>query len=586
MQLIQNLSAPTLLGARADHFEQSQADYFRNALDGDRQALLKVKPSTFVRFGIYVRVVDEGKPPRMEKFSFAERGYLRRVYDTPSKRVLLKCGRQVEKSTSLGNIILAYCCILAGFQTLFVSPSRDQTYTFSRDRLKEPTETSTELLAWLDQRLADSVALKKFMNRSQITLRYAFHNADRVRGIPADMIMLDEIQDIYIDHIPVILECASHSPYKIYRFSGTPKSLDNAIEYYWAERSTQNEWVVPCHRHGIPSAGSSAVYWNVLGEKNLGKDGLICESCGGSIDPRNPESKWAKTGNPKAHEDPFEGYRIPQLMVPWIPWDEILDKYEHYSRPRFYNEVLGLSYDSGTRPLVRADIIQNCDETIRMFDEEWIRQFRQLLGTVPVYAGIDWGTGEQSHTVISLGTYIGSYFTIFYVHRFAGVESEPQEQLALIKGLVRSWGIRLVGVDYGGGFYQNDELIRAFGAARVHKYQYLAPAKKVSWDDRLRRWLVHRSEVMSDVFNAIKRGNVFRFPKWEEFEDPYAKDMLNIFSEYNEHRRMNEYKRSPGSTDDTFHSIVYCFLASMIDRPRPDVIAPQRTMGLAAKDVR
>lgn len=566
-----------LLFSTGDHFDSQQLDYFKNALAGDVQDLLKVKPTTFVRFGIYVRVVEEGRPPRMEKFSFAERRYLRRVYDTPSKRVLLKCGRQVEKSTSLGNIILAYSCILSGFQTLFVSPSRDQTFTFSRDRLKEPTETSAELRAWLDQRLADSVALKKFMNRSQITLRYAFHNADRVRGIPADMIMLDEIQDIYLDHIPVILECASHSPYKIYRFSGTPKSLDNAIEYYWTERSTQNEWVVPCHRHGIPSTKSRGLYWNVLGEKNIGKKGLICESCGQSIDPRNPESMWASTGQPRAAEEPYEGFRIPQLMVPWIPWNEILDKYEDYSRPRFYNEVLGMSYDSGTRPLVRADIIQNCDDEIRMFDEEWMKNFKRVLGTVPVYAGVDWGTGENSYTVLSLGTYIGGFFTIFYVHRFTGVESEPQEQLALIKGLVRSWGIRLIGVDYGGGFYQNDELIRAFGQVRVHKYQYLAPNKKVSWDDRLRRWLVHRSEVMSDVFNAIKRGNVFRFPRWEDFEDPYAKDMLNIFSEYNEHRRLNEYKRSPGATDDAFHSILYCFLVSMIDRPRPDVIAPQRS---------
>ena len=84
---------------------------------------------------------------------------------------------------------------------------------------------------------------------------------------------------------------------------------------------------------------------------------------------------------------------------------------------------------------------------------------------------------------------------------------------------------------------------------------------------------------MSDVFNAIKRRNVFRFPNWNQFELPFASDMLNIFSEYNEQTRMNEYKKSPNCTDDTFHSILLCFLASMIENPRPDVIAPNASPG-------
>jgi hypothetical protein len=86
--------------------------------------------------------------------------------------------------------------------------------------------------------------------------------------------------------------------------------------------------------------------------------------------------------------------------------------------------------------------------------------------------------------------------------------------------------------------------------------------------------MVHRSEVMSAIFNAIKRGNVFEFPRWAEFNDPYGQDMLNIFSEYNEKLRMIQYGHTAGKTDDTFHSILYCFLASMVMRPRPDIIAP------------
>ncbi len=98
----------------------------------------------------------------------------------------------------------------------------------------------------------------------------------------------------------------------------------------------------------------------------------------------------------------------------------------------------------------------------------------------------------------------------------------------------------------------------------------------MKWDDGLKRYLVNRTEVMSDIFNAIKKRSVFRFPMWEQFQNPFGNDFLNIFSEFNEQRRENVYKKSPSSTDDSFHAILLCFLASMTDRPRPDVIAPMR----------
>lgn len=560
---------PRAQRTRLTEFEPPKGSLFSNAVKVDGNEVFFTKPSDFAEFGITVRVTEEDKPPRMENFSFAERKYLKPVYNTQSRRVLLKCGRQVEKSTSLGNICLAYACILPGFNILFVSPSQDQTRTFSRDRLKDPMETSDILKVWTDQKLADSVMLKQFLNRSKITLRYAFHNADRTRGIPADMILLDEIQDIYLDHIPVILECASHSPYKLLRFSGTPKSLDNAIEYYWTNMSTQNEWVVPCERH-------APWYWNVLGEKNIQKKGLSCAKCGELINPIHDKAQWASMAKPKISE-PYEGFRIPQLMVPWVSWPEILDKYEHYPRPRFNNEVLGLSFDTGTRPLTRQNVIDCCDPRFRMSDPEVMKKLMTGLTNIPVYAGIDWGAGgEHSFTVLTLGAYIDSKFTVFFVHRFAGQDAEPDRQIAIIKKIVRAWGVRRIGVDFGGGWWPNDDLIRTFGMGRVFRYQYAAPKKKVMWDDGLRRWMVNKAEVMADIFSAIKRGTVFAFPCWEDFEEPFSRDLLNIFSEYNDRTNRNQFNKAPGTTDDTFHSIIYCILASMPEYPRPDIILPQQ----------
>ena len=395
---------------------------------------------------------------------------------------------------------------------------------------------------------------------------------------------IDELQDILVDNIPIIEQCTFHSPpqYRLFMYSGTPKTEDNTIAHYWSEFSTQNEWIVPCERHGTPNDKSSW-HWNILTEANIGPKGLICDRCHSPIDAAHPEAKWAAM-NPVRESNrekvTFEGYRIPQIMVPWVDWGEILTAQEQYPRAQFMNEKLGLSYDSGARPITKAELQACCQPHIRLGD---IEHFRRIVQGRAVYAGIDWGSGENTYTVISFGGYIGTgNFTIFYIHRFVGQDLDPQRQLDVISQMVSMLNARIIGVDYGGGFYQNDVLSRRFGPERVIKYQYNPrQKKKIYWEPSLRRYMCHRSEVMSDLFNALKR-RMIDLPNWDDFCDPYGQDILNIFVEYNDRLRINEYKHSPGKTDDSFHSILYCLLASMIQHPRPDIIQQPKDTGVPA----
>lgn len=554
--------------------------------------LVSVLPSEFTEFAV---MMPNKEKQTYQNFNFEHREYLRQVYDTSSKRTLLKCGRQVEKSTLLGNKLLSYSCIVTALNSLYVSPTNQQSKVFSQDRLKEPIETSAFLKSWTTTKLSDNVFLKKFINRSQITLRYAYMNADRCRGIPSDIVCIDELQDILTDNIPVIEETASHSELNIggekhkggiFMYSGTPKSLDNTIEIFWQQFSTQNEWVVPCHNHSIFTGDGkiTKVHWNILTEDHIGLESLICDKCGGKIVANDDMSCWAalnpdimRKGSPVYIPKPYEGYRIPQLMVPWIAHADILQKQKTYPRDRFYNEVLGLSYDSGLRPLTQQDVIDNCSQYLNMDDASLSRMRTQFLGAVPIYAGIDWGTAENTFTVLTLGTYIDGKFQCFYYRRFEGRDADPTTQMEEIIRTLTHWNVKRIGVDYGGGFWPNDQLTNHFGMLRVAKYQYSTPAEKVRWEDGLKRFLVNRTEVMSDIFNAIKRRDVLRFPNWPQFKSPFGSDFLNIFSEYNEQRRMIEYKKSPGATDDAFHCTLLCFLVSMLDHPRPDIIAPSLT---------
>lgn len=537
-----------------------------------------LKPSEFTTYAFWMprteKYVDElGEDSErviVDRFTFEGRKHLARCYDTPARRVLLFCGRQVEKSTLLGNIALCYMSLVPSYRALYVSPSATQTKTFSNDRIKEPIETSPVLKRFTTTMLSQNIFEKQFINRSKITLRYAYLNADRTRGIPSYLLEVDEFQDVLQDNIPVIEQCLSHAPISLKRqvYAGTPKSLDNHLEYYRANYSTQGEWMVPCDAHG----GETGRYWNILGEKNIGRKGLVCEKCHRLINPMHLDACWVQ----QVREAPWESYRIPQLMVPWVDWQgDILYNYEKYPREKFYNECLGISYDSGLRPLTTRQLREVCKEHITMSGEKTLEYYKDLSFNQAIFAGIDWGTGENTYTVIFLATYVDMKFRVFFAHRFVGEEVDPDVQIARIVELIRYFNVKYIGVDYGGGFDRNYKLIKEFGIQRVRRFQYLARSSrgKVVWNGKLQRWLVARTEVMSDIFNAIKRGKC-EFPKWKEFKEPFGQDMLNIFSEYNEQLKMIQYKHGVDKPDDSAHAFLYVWLASMFEHPRPDIIAP------------
>jgi len=530
-----------------------------------------VLPSQFTEFA--VRMPNK-LTNTLDPFSFEGRRYLKDIYDTPSRHVLLRCGRQVEKSTTLGNKILSFGALVPNSAPLYVSPSMLQTKEFSRERLTQVIRQSEILQAWFPfMYRQDSVLEKEMINGTKVRLRYAFLNADRVRGIPADYLMIDEIQNILVDNIPVIEQALSHSPYKLYLYAGTPLTVDNTIEQYWEKFSTQNEWVVPCT---CKASTIHKFHWNILGPKSIGLRGPICTNCGNIINPNHSAAHWVRMNTPLVTH-PFEGFRIPQIMVPWViadGWSEVLDFQKRYGQARFYNEVLGLSCESGSKPLTKTDILNNCRDY--EFSAEELVKLKSSIshGSTPIFCGIDWGQAGQTHTsytVLTLAAYINDRFRVFFIHRFEGNEIDPVIQLEKIIRIIDQWKPKIIACDYGSGFYQNRELLNRFGPTRVIQFQHAGQLRqKMKWEGSLKRFLLNRTEIMQDIFSAIKRGIYFDFPRYEIFE-PFAKDFLAIFAEYNHIRRLTEFKHSLGTQDDAFHSLLFCFMGSTIIFKRDDI---------------
>lgn len=533
--------------------------------------------------------IKDGDTGKVRLIAFDERKYLLRPYNTHRRKILFLTSRQTEKSTTLGNKIMALSGMRPNYTSLFVTPSAMQTTVFSRTRIDDIVDISPLLTAQAVPRGASqqgtwNILEKEWRNGSRIYLRYAFLNADRIRGLSVNAIFGDEIQDLLQDVMPVIEETASHHKNPIYVYSGTPKTFDNTIEHYWTNASTMSEWCIPCEHHGTPKDPASW-HWNVLGPKNLGLTGPICDKCGATINPEHPYAQWVEM-NPGAE---FEGFRICRLMVPWYfknkdKWGEILDAHNRYPKAQFLNEVMAISYDSGDKPITRIEVVNACDDKYRM-DEDQVEKLRE---SHELYAGIDWGTGTRAYSVMSVGGYVrgDSSFQILFSRRFDGQLVDPEPQMEEIIRLINKFRIKFIGADYGMGFWPNKKLTSIYGPRRIHQFQYAARStSKVVYKPKMHRYIVFRTPLMADIFTALKERKI-RLPAWEVYQKPHGNDILAIRSEYSDTMKMIKYDKPRGLTDDAFHSILYTMLASFFDHRRPDIIAPIQETNSASQAAR
>ena len=548
---------------------------------GQVKKRIHIKPHEWVSH--FVRIKN-GDTSQVENLEFSQRPYLHKPYDSHRRKILLVSSRQAEKSTTVANKLMAQSNMRALYTSLFVSPSAMQTTVFSKTRIDEIVEISPLLKAMKNHdQGAWNILEKSWVNRSKIYLRYAFLNADRIRGLSVNAIFGDEIQDLLQDVMPVIEESASHHKDPLFLYSGTPKTFDNTIEDYWSKHSTQNEWCVPCERHGTPNRPSTW-HWNILGPDNIDKKGVVCSKCKKLLVVEHPMARWVSM-RPGAE---WEGYRICRLMVPWFQteskWKEILDTRERYPTAQFHNEVLALSYDSGTKPLTQMDMRLACDDEVLM-DEEIVARLRS---SHELYMGIDWGEGTTSFTVVTMGGYTRSDdgFQILFSKRFTGPLSDPLQMMEEIHRLIGKFRPKYIGTDYGAGFHQNKQLSSKYGPARIHTFQYAAKqSAKFKYSPQMHKYIVFRSPVMADIFSAIKNCKI-RFPNWKQYKEPYVDDCLSIRSSYSNTQRQLVYDKTAGRADDTFHTVLYCFLASMLDHRRPDIIAPLQNANPAEEEAR
>jgi hypothetical protein len=497
---------------------------------------------------------------------FQDRTYLRGLYDLcrqypiGSRNQIWQTGRQVEKSTSQSGKSITLGAMIPAYKSLYVAPRFDQVTVFSSQRFKPMAEDSPELRPYVrPSKTLWQVGAKEFLNGSFYNFRSCYLSADGCRGITAHHLMIDEVQDILGDNIPVLEECQSHFGWDTglrYRtYAGTPKTNSNPLTRRY-NMSSQFEWMVLC---------THCKHWNFPDDKIIGRTRYECVKCHKEIYP-HLNGRWEPMN--RAALNKSWGFRIPQIVVPFKTHADILEKMTNptISRLKFFNETLGMPYDEGELVLTEADMRNASHDGGPMLT---LHQLKLLaLNGVNLFAGVDFGTGEgdsPSYTVLTIGHFEqDDKFKIRYMHRFIGTEIELSAQAGLIDRMLREAGVRMVMCDWGFGAQQIARMVHEYGWSfyrmpLVMQCMYVKSRKKATYDPSSHKYLVDRNQSMIDCIDAIKQRRV-RFFRYEELAD-FVPDFVTIFIEFSETYGTTKYEHV--DPDDSFHATNYAYMAAM-----------------------
>jgi len=481
-------------------------------------------------------VVLDGQP-----IAFDDRPYLPEIYAS-RRNMVLRCSRQTEKSTFLANKILYEACTRPGIRMLFVCPREEQAMLFARMRLLATLKASPYIRRTLLSR-PRNVTLSNlvFDNGSVLHVRAAYNSADASRGITADLLLVDEFQDIAAGNLPVLQETLSHGNQTRTILTGTPKLAENHLEEMFGQ-STANEWTLQCAgcQQGV-----------ILDERALGPRGLACPHCAAPLDPQT--GRWVPR-HPEARC--WDGYWIGHPMVPWLGYDDILERQRTYDIGRFKNEVLGLPTTVGDCVVTRAELEACCR------DEPMCDSRNDLPRTVrgQLVAGIDWGGGARSRTVLAIGYMDAGYiFRVCRLERFPATE-DPTFVVDSIARRLGQFQIRLVAADGGGnGHVLNRQLCDKLKLSNgMFAILYSASDLEPRRDGLLWKWTVHRSASIGAMITRIKR-QTFLFPRLAESAS-YLDEFACELAEYDDVMRTIKYTHPSTKPDDALHACNYALL--------------------------
>lgn len=461
-------------------------------------------------------------------------------------------GVVTHNSTLISTFTVADAIGRSFWESLTIHPSLKQSNRFSNMRIAPIIEQSPSIKKYFfDNTCRNNTSDRSLTNHSTMYFG-AMSQLDNLRGLSANSVNEDEVQDMNGDDIAIIEEVMSgqHSSERFIVRTGTAKTVGNILEATFRD-STMNEWIVPC-------SDVKCGAWNIPSAENIGLKGFICKRCKAVCDVR--QGKWRAM---RAFDDAkWIGFRIPQIILPTHTedpgaWAVILDKKDTMDPIPFANEVMGQAAGSGISILDEDHLKACCQPEFEMIFDYLPTTDRYYA----VFATIDWGlTARKSFTVLGIwGVTEGLRLKLIMMKRYQ--ETDILKQVDDIAENCLKFTVDSIGADWGAGVVQS-RLLEVKLNRLVNRFMYVSEQQElIKWDPRSELFKVNRTQAMSEAFIKM-RMKQYWFPHWAEFKT-FGADILNVYEEPLDDRSNNEkikYSHSEDRTDDCMHVAVYANL--------------------------
>jgi hypothetical protein len=342
-------------------------------LDGlDRTDLLRMEKLLKIKENRLDFALNHHRNTRDEPMQFDSYPHIRQVYNSVAPEIVLQGSVQSMKSefTVIDHFAAAY----SGLSIFFVVPKYESRTTYVQNRVNRAVENVGKYKEIIGSGFFDNVAMKSF---GKGVIKYVGSNvlAD-FKEFPADMIVVEEVDECDQDNVEYALDRLRASPYQFKRYIGNPRVEGRGINKFF-QRSDMREWHVPCTDCGElveldwfsvvvdevrDKDGNIVTYrlkdteWNPESGRDIH---CVCPHCGGTVERVSPKGQWI----PKA-DSPIEGYHMSMLCSPINPitmmWRNFQSAiHDPLRMQQFYNSYLGLPY-KGVGHRVTESLLDQC----------------------------------------------------------------------------------------------------------------------------------------------------------------------------------------------------------------------------------
>lgn len=506
------------------------------------------------------------------------------------KPVVIKKGRQVGATVMAGALDLFFTNSglfnKPNIRVVHLFPGLAQVKKFSQDKLETLIRTAKDDFITKNKlnsaNSVDNLTMKQFKTGT-LWVDSLGADGDRIRGMTADVVFFDEVQDMFghaIGNATKILTAAKYGPIGqgVQVYFGTPKENNTFFSNVW-DASDQRYYHLGCVncRKTYPFYLPDDDRWKSIW---LYENIVQCPHCG--TKQKKVEAielgKWVSS-KPSANCD-YVGFHINQLYIPYFTRENI-DKLMPENNPSqterlWKNEVVGEFYSGAGAPLTKAEVYNLCRDPER----HMAKSIKPSEKTV--YLGVDWGGkdddpnskgGQSFSCVVVLSAEPDGTLRIEHAHKLKKNSFDFKKDT--IKEMYRRFGVKRGVSDWFFGqdvvndlqILYRENFLGAQGSGSLLKpIKYREDELLISYNKDL---------LIDELIDLFRKGKV-RFP-WKSYE--YLEWLIDHCTSMESKIRISGGQPiktfvKGSSPNDGFMALMYAYMAYKFDLTKGFTVKP------------